>query len=733
MRIVLVTLFAVLSIQIAVMSQEKIYRPVDIGQHIDNNKILEERLSNVEDVFTLDKDDRKKISPKAYQELLKQREQWMEDNKEEYLSRFASNPAFHFEEEALIDFVVKEFSRSKVHVFIVFTIGHSRWHNYQILLKNYLINRNETVDQIFKLKKLDEIYTAEYHGLSHGSSFPEILKSLGVNYNEYIGQTPQYQNLYFSNHDLEVIIQDGYIKYLQKGKPDWVEQLPHDNADNNMDSIFSYENFDIRYIPELGFAAIDSTGAFLFEVFPYDNGPDYPSDGLIRIQDNGKVGYANLDGKIVIPPSFECAYPFKNGVAIICEGGTLIRKGEHNIWKEARWGAIDKAGTIIVEPFELGIFTMDILELSIYLHQHFPGKFEVKTRLAKPDQISFFVSGEEGGLFVDLTSTTTGKQLLVYLFLPWQDLYMKPTSVNDIMIPTEQLVTVTKRYIVYHVLTAPLLSEVEMDDIIHLSDMMRKLLGYEETQQLIREEDGISSTGGMQIISLKEYPHYLEVSVATPGTGFLHLDEVRMEFPQKMTLLHQIPDMGSIRSNWIKPDTQQDYPQTTDTTLEHTKENKPDAIPKILRNSDEEFTDYQPKQTKDNMLDYMPSLVDNLDEIPIANLNNLEELLKVYFDLRNRAQKNPGEWIDGNIVLGGREREYKPSPDELILNEIGDRIILVTSETDPEILSDVLKRIGEYPNMIEYTKYFFIHYDIMGSGRFFYIDEMEKIEFNLPK
>lgn len=554
MRIVLVTIFTILTIQIAVMSQEKIYRPVDIGQHIDNNEILEERLFNVEDVFIQAKDDTGKIKQKVYQELLNHRDQWMQKNREEYLVRFVSDPAFHTEKEDLIDIVVKEFSNNKVRVFIVFTIGQSRWHKYQILLKNYLIDRNNTVDQIFRLKELDKIYTAEYQGLSNGISFSEVLKSLGVNYNEYIGQTPQYQDIYFPDHNLEVIIQDGFLKYLQKGKPDWVEQLPSDKEENNMDSIFSYENFDIKYIPELGFAAIDSDGAFLFEVFTYDNGPDYPSDGLIRIQENGEIGYANLDGKIVIPPSFEGAYPFNNGVAFICEGGILVREGDYNAWEKARWGAIDKKGNVIVEPADLGIFTMDILEIKLYLYQHFSGKFEVKTRLAKPDQINFFVNSEEGGLFVDLNSSTTGKQLLVYLFLPWQDLYKKPTSVNDIIITSEQLITVTNKYIIYHVLTAPILSNDEMDDIMGLSDMMRKLVGYEKAQQLIREEDGVSSPGGMQIISLKEYPYYIEISVATPGSGFLSLDEVRAEFPHKMILLHQIPDMGGVRSNWIKPE-----------------------------------------------------------------------------------------------------------------------------------------------------------------------------------
>ena len=48
----------------------------------------------------------------------------------------------------------------------------------------------------------------------------------------------------------------------------------------------------------------------------YDNGPDYLSEGLMRIQDSsGKIGYADEKGEIVISPQFAFGYPFKNGHA----------------------------------------------------------------------------------------------------------------------------------------------------------------------------------------------------------------------------------------------------------------------------------------------------------------------------------------------------------------------------------------------------------------------------------
>jgi hypothetical protein len=67
--------------------------------------------------------------------------------------------------------------------------------------------------------------------------------------------------------------------------------------------------------PKLGFVAINRREKVLFEVFTFDNGPDYLSDGLFRIKKNGKIGYADSDFSIKIQPQYGCAFPFENGVA----------------------------------------------------------------------------------------------------------------------------------------------------------------------------------------------------------------------------------------------------------------------------------------------------------------------------------------------------------------------------------------------------------------------------------
>ncbi len=95
---------------------------------------------------------------------------------------------------------------------------------------------------------------------------------------------------------------------------------------------------------ENGFICIDKKDHFLFQVFNYDNGPDYPSEGLFRIVENGKIGYANLHGKVVIEPQYKCAWPFENGKAKVSYNCNITKKGEYNFWEDGDWFYIYRKG-----------------------------------------------------------------------------------------------------------------------------------------------------------------------------------------------------------------------------------------------------------------------------------------------------------------------------------------------------------------------------------------------------
>lgn len=89
---------------------------------------------------------------------------------------------------------------------------------------------------------------------------------------------------------------------------------------------------------------IDQNGIELFEVFRYDNGPDYVASGLFRIIKNGKIGFANAEGKIIIEPTFDCAYPFEEGFAKVSDHCAEIIDGDHTMWESDNWYRITKNG-----------------------------------------------------------------------------------------------------------------------------------------------------------------------------------------------------------------------------------------------------------------------------------------------------------------------------------------------------------------------------------------------------
>lgn len=89
---------------------------------------------------------------------------------------------------------------------------------------------------------------------------------------------------------------------------------------------------------------IDQNSTEIFEVFKYDNGPDYIESGLFRIIKNGKIGYANAVGKIMIEPTFDCAYPFEGDFARVSDRCETIKDGDHSIWQSEDWYQITKSG-----------------------------------------------------------------------------------------------------------------------------------------------------------------------------------------------------------------------------------------------------------------------------------------------------------------------------------------------------------------------------------------------------
>jgi hypothetical protein len=86
---------------------------------------------------------------------------------------------------------------------------------------------------------------------------------------------------------------------------------------------------------------------------PYDNGPDYFREGLARILQDGRVGFVNERLETVVEPVWDFAFPFENGVAVVCTGCRRVADGEHSSIEGGGWGYVDSTGVIVVEPVHL--------------------------------------------------------------------------------------------------------------------------------------------------------------------------------------------------------------------------------------------------------------------------------------------------------------------------------------------------------------------------------------------
>ncbi|NOQ71482.1 MAG: hypothetical protein GQ574_05750 [Crocinitomix sp.] len=93
--------------------------------------------------------------------------------------------------------------------------------------------------------------------------------------------------------------------------------------------------------------AINNKGEYLFDAYIYDYGPDNTEEGRFRIMKNGKIGFANEKGEIVVEPQFECAHYFQDGKARVTYKCTLVPDGEYHSVKNATWFYIDLDGNVV--------------------------------------------------------------------------------------------------------------------------------------------------------------------------------------------------------------------------------------------------------------------------------------------------------------------------------------------------------------------------------------------------
>ena len=96
------------------------------------------------------------------------------------------------------------------------------------------------------------------------------------------------------------------------------------------------------------YIGIDRNQNILFDLVIFDNGPDYFNEGLTRILRNGKMGYANKYGQVVIPCEYDFAKCFEDGKAEVTYNvREYIDIEEHRRVESNEWFYIDKKGNKI--------------------------------------------------------------------------------------------------------------------------------------------------------------------------------------------------------------------------------------------------------------------------------------------------------------------------------------------------------------------------------------------------
>lgn len=112
-----------------------------------------------------------------------------------------------------------------------------------------------------------------------------------------------------------------------------------------------FDNVAILLKSGVGWAGIDRQERVLFRPFLFDNGPDYPAEGVLRIVDAaGRLGYADsTTGRVVLPPRYEAAWPFARGRALVGSRCRRVTRGEHWSWDCQEWHYIDHQGAIVAK------------------------------------------------------------------------------------------------------------------------------------------------------------------------------------------------------------------------------------------------------------------------------------------------------------------------------------------------------------------------------------------------
>ena len=394
------------------------------------------------------------------------------------------------------------------------------------------------------------------------------------------------------------------------------------------------------------------------------------------------------------------------------------------------------------------------------------------------------VLGENiSALCISVYSIPDSAKLTVYYLIPWQNIYMPSRLGNEMVISNCFLKTVTEYAVIYESFSEDVLNEVQKSKLEGITNRVEDLFDFSSNQNILLEEQGLTTPNGIQIIRQREYSYYVEQEIAIPGSKATMQHNFDSIAPGKMIFSHLVPDFGPIKSQWLshlKIERNSCFQNCDDHFLQATSKGlskllssdslntkqvfddtwnridliltenscKTDSVKNYYKEhllrffsyreeivydfpNDNIFGDYVPKRTPDMLSDYMPEAYNEIKSLPNAELQNLSELISLYKKYKKTSRKNPGKWEDGNMILGANPKEYNPSFEEVMLCEAGTRIHEIMQKNSKSDIKRFAKRRVGLSNYIKFKKFSVIHSDVMGSGRFFYIATIEDVKFKL--
>ncbi len=99
---------------------------------------------------------------------------------------------------------------------------------------------------------------------------------------------------------------------------------------------------------DFGWVLIDVSGRPLLRPFIIDNGPDPFSEDKARFVQNGRIGFFDRRGRIIVSAEYDFALPFSEGMAAVCRGCREEPDGEYRTIRGGSWGFIDRKGRVII-------------------------------------------------------------------------------------------------------------------------------------------------------------------------------------------------------------------------------------------------------------------------------------------------------------------------------------------------------------------------------------------------